>query len=261
MFNDIVTKIVEFVYGNDMESQRFYIEKICNDVRKMNPDIIYKAKGFYVPNQSYLINILGEDAFERDYGLYVNDDCIWQNKLVLPITNLIGNYVGFVGFDPFNYLASHEGKEIGQYYSYSLKNVFNKSYYLYCLPTTYEQAINNGYLIITDGIFDTLSFAQNNYLAAALLGSTLSEQILAQLRFIKKLIVAVDNDSAGSKLVDKLKIHHDNVFVLKQAQYKDADDILKSKYKKRYLQKLDVLIGQNSIKTLSLFDNDRIIKI
>lgn len=242
MINDVIDKIVQYAWNEDSDSQQFYVDKICLNVRKMESDIIRKACGLYIPNNDYISNIVGDDAFSTEAGMYAGGQCIWQNRLVLPVTDVGGKYVGFVGFDPFNYLASKEGEEIGRYYSYSPKSVFKKGDYFYCINGTFERAYNDGYVVITDGVFDTLSLAKNGINAMALMGSVLNDTLLAQLRFIDKVIIAMDNDHAGSRLVDKMRNHLDNVVVMKHQQYKDVDDVLKSEYRQVYLDELNKII-------------------
>lgn len=91
------------------------------------------------------------------------------------------------------------------YYRYSSKNIMQKGKYLYMLPGTFEKAYNDGYLCVTDGLFDTLHLEHFGYNAGALSGSSLTIEMLAQMRVIKKVIIMSDNDSAGLKLEERMK--------------------------------------------------------
>lgn len=247
-FHNIINEGIDKIYKEDYEVQSKYISIICEDVRDMKPDIVFEASGFFVPNNEYMQTFFGPKIMDIDFDCYNHEGyCRWNNQLVLPLYNLNGIIVGLVGFNPQRYLEAKETKDKTQnYYSYSNKTVFDKGKYLFCLNNVYRRALKEGYLVITDGLFDTLSLAGAGYLSAALLGSSLSEEIIVQLRFINKVILAVDNDSAGLKLAERLSKHLNNLFILKQRHTKDVDDILKTQYRDKYLNQLDALINKTT---------------
>lgn len=238
--NEISKSGIECIYEKDRKSQEYYINTICHDVRNMNPNIIWKADGIFIPNNDYLRYYFGEESTNPEYNFYdIYGECIWVNKLMFPIINVVDEIVGFVGFDPFRYLEVHEtNNALLNYYTYSTKNVMRKGDYLFCLAGTYKKALRDGYLIVTDGVFDSLSIAGEGFNSAALLGSTVTDAIAAQLRFIDRVIVPVDNDEAGIKLFEKLSVIHPNVIFVKQGKLKDADDILKTQFREKYVDGL-----------------------
>ena len=173
--------------------------------------------------------------------------------MVFPITDLAGNVVGLAGYNPHNYLQAKEtGDKSLNYYGYSNKDLFVKGNYLYCLDGVYKKALAQGYLIITDGLFDCLSLSSYGYLAAALLGSNVNEQVLAQLTFIDRIILAHDNDEAGLRLARFLTKKLNNVVCVKQKYTKDVDDLLKTSYKDNYLAMLDNIIQKKEL-AMNLF--------
>jgi len=89
-------------------------------------------------------------------------------------------------------------------------------------------------------------------LAAALLGSNVSEQVLAQLTFVDRIILAYDNDEAGLRLARFLTKKLNNVVCVKQKYTKDVDDLLKTSYKDNYLEMLNNVIQKKS-NTMNLF--------
>lgn len=255
-FHKIIDNGIQQIYENDYEVQFDYLEIICKDVRNMDTEIVERANGFYVPNNDYMKARFGPLITDTVYDCYnSNGECRWVNNVVFPLHNLNGVIVGLVGFNPVRYVQARENHDKTlNYYSYSNKNVFDKGKYLYCLDGTYRKALKEGYLIITDGLFDTLSLSSEGYLSAALLGSSLSEEIIVQLRFIKKIILAVDNDSAGMKLAERLSKYLDNLFIIKQRYTKDVDDVLKTSYKTKYLNRLNALINSDvNLKTMVVF--------
>lgn len=243
-FSELCATGIKKIYELDTASQQEYISLIATKIRKIDPKIIYKANGIFVPNSEYLLQYFGVEAMSPDYDLYNEDGtCIWHNYLVVPVRNVSNTIVGLAGFNPVKYLEAKESKDWSiTYYSYSQRKIFNKGDYLFMLPDTYKKAINS-YLIITDGFFDTLHLASYGYNAAALLGSAVSDTVYAMLRFVNRVILVSDNDDAGLQLEKKLKKHLNNVIVFQQNKTKDVDDILKTGDKEDYLKQLDTLIN------------------
>ncbi len=244
-FESMVRSGIQKIYEEDYDSQLFYVKEICDGIRKIDSQIIFDVNGFFVPNDEYVKRYFPHGIEDAEYGMYsATGMCYWNNVLVLPVTNVVGDIVGLAGYNPFHHLEAKEDESLLlNYYTYSMKSVFKKGDFLYCKPGVYKQALHQGYLIITDGIFDTLSLTAAGYLSAALLGSVITDVVAAQLRFIKKIIVAVDNDEAGNLLFDRISRFHRGTVFLKQGKQKDADDILKTGYRCGYLRTLDKCIS------------------
>ena len=243
----IIRDGINRIYASDFENQQRYIDFICNKVRHMDASVVYDAEAFFVPNKDYLIHYLGGSALDYEYGLYDQEqNCFWQENLVFPIKDVADTIVGLAGFNPRKYVEAHETHDWSlNYYSYSRKDVFHKGYYLYMMTGTYEQAIRDGYLLLVDGLFDCLSLSAEGYNAAALLGSSPTEQIIAQLRFIKKVIILSDNDDAGIKLEHALQRQLHNVVYFHQGKTKDVDELLKTDSAVKYKKQLDQMIQEN----------------
>lgn len=246
-FSIEIKRGIERIREIDQAVQDEFINIICNDVRNINPDVIKRMNAFYVPNDDYMINMFGPLIKGFDFDCYnLDGTCKWLNYLLFPITDLANTIVGFAGFNPHNYLLSKEQNDKSlNYYGYSSKHVFQKGNYLFGIEGTYKKALADGYLIITDGLFDCLSLESYGYNSMALLGSFVSDQVLSQLIFIKKIIVAHDNDEAGIKLANFLKSRLDNVMCVKQKYTKDVDGILKTSYRDQYLAMLNGIIHNN----------------
>ena len=243
-YSELVEAGVERIYREDYKSQQHYITEICQSVRNMEPEILFKARAFFVPNEDYLKFFFAPEVTSNEYDFYnIYGECQWVGRLALPITNAVDKICGLAAFDAFRYLEAHEQNDWAMnYYYYSSKRIFDKGCYLYGLPGVYKEALNKGYLILTDGVFDAISFAKEGYLAMAALGSIVTDAMAAQLRFIDRVIVAVDNDDAGIAFYEKLHKVLNNVVLFTQNVTKDADDIIKSEYKMDYLRELDKCI-------------------
>lgn len=249
LFNNVIKKGLEKIKNVDGESQNNFIKIICKDVRNMDEKVIHRADAFYVPNDQYMSIMFGDVIKNGAFDCYYFDDsCKWLNNLVFPIKNLAGVIVGLAGFNPHTYVNTKEtGDKSLNYYSYSNKEVFNKGSYLYCLEGGYKKAIKEGYLILTDGLFDCLSLESYGYNSASLLGSAVKDQILSQLIFIDKVILVHDNDLAGLKLANYLSRKLPNLVCVKQKYTKDVDDVLKTSHRDNFLVMLNNLINKKGM--------------
>lgn len=253
-FSEVIEDGIKKIYSEDRATLEHYVDTVCTQVRNMDSAILYKAEAFFVPNDQYMLEMFGPSITNPEYEVYRPDgSCIWLHNLILPVTDVIGKPVGLAGFNPVRYLEAHETQDWGiYYYMYSNKSVFDKSKFLYSVPGTLGSALEDGYIVITDGIFDTLSLAAAGINAAALLGSYLSETVAAILRFFDKVILAMDNDEAGLQLYDRLNKVLDNVILLNQGWYKDADDVLKSGRREQYIAAIQNIISNCSLKSYTI---------
>lgn len=238
MFNRIMQKGIKHIYTEMLNEQKVYIDAICKRVRNMDSSIIYKADGFFVPNQDFLRVVFGSEITNPDYDVYNKEGYTdWDNYLTFPIYNILNEIVGLVGFNPINKLKAQEEEFWSlSYYKHSSTKLMDKSKYIFMLKGTFHKALEEGYIVITDGVFDMLSGAANGLVTGALLGSTLSEEVIAQLKFIDKIYLAMDNDEAGQRLLKNLRVYCPNTRAIVQGKFKDLDDILKSQYKNKFLE-------------------------
>lgn len=238
MFNKIMQKGINKIYSEMLDDQKVFIEAICKRVRHMDSSIIYKAQGFFVPNQDFLRVVFGAEITNPEFDVYNSEGFTdWDNYLIFPMYNVLNEIVGLVGFNPINKLKSQDEEFWSlSYYKHSSSKLMDKSKYIFMLKGMFSRAINEGYIIITDGVFDMLSGAANNLVTGALLGSTLSQEVIAQLKLIDKIYLAMDNDEAGQRLLKLLRKYCPNTRAIIQGKYKDLDDILKSQYKDEFLK-------------------------
>lgn len=245
-FNEIATEGINKIWHDDAESQMHYLGIIAQ-ARGTQIESLVEADTFFVPNNSYLAayfgNIIRDPAFDC-YNL--NGECKWSNYLVIPIYNVTGEIVAFGGFNPFLYAKSHEsGANQESYYQYSSRALFKKGNYVYCENGIFERALTEGYLFVVDGIFDAISLTHAGFNAAGLMSSTVTQEILVQLRMVKRIILANDNDKAGLALKRKLSRYLKQLEVFPQGKTKDIDELLNSEYRDRTIEMLEAV--KNSV--------------
>ncbi|MEY8333088.1 toprim domain-containing protein [Lachnospiraceae bacterium 47-T17] len=242
------------IWENASVAQLRYLQIIAK-LRRVETSLLKQCDMLFIPNDEYLALHCGKDIKQYEYGCYLQSDvCIWTGHLLIPIRDVAGYVRGFAGFHPFHYAEAKETEDKSiTYYSYSAKDVFPKSKYLYCPGNCYERAIKDGYIFLVDGIFDAASLWYAGFNAAALMGSIPTEYILMQLRFIRRVILISDNDEAGYRLYINLKRQLDNVALLKQGGTKDADELLKSKKREEFVQLLKTIVLGDDLIRISVF--------
>ena len=231
MLTDIYSTAYDRVQSECGAEQREFLRVIA-EARDMPLDWLDGTNCMFIPNNEFMLEFFGEHIL--NYDCYRNGICIWNNALIFPIRDVVDSVVGLAGFFPFDYLDP----DVGNYYAYSSQSVFKKGNYLYFPKKNLKDAIHDGYLFITDGMFDAIAISAHGFNAAAMMGSTVTPIILMQLRLVKKVIVVADNDSAGYKLYDRLHRVLSNVLLFKQGFNKDIDGALKSEHKDEVLNML-----------------------
>lgn len=231
---------IEKIYSNDFEQQSHFINTICNEVRGIDLKILFDMKAFYVPNDDYMMEYFGPSIQSASFDCYdYLGNCKWKYHLVIPIRDVLGNVVGFSGYNPYVDIAN-KNKKLGveldkdvleltkmARYKESSSIVMDKSKLFIC-PLTLEKAINDGYIILVDGFFDSISIANEGFNSISILGSTVSQYMVFCLSLVKHIYVAHDNDSAGKKVFNLIKSKHPSVYSIVQSKCKDIDDFIKT---------------------------------
>lgn len=242
---------VETIWTIDREMQTDCLEKLSSQVRNVtDPDIIEKdvqmlksLGAFFVPDDYYLTDLLGERITQFKYGIYRGSEmCTLAERLAVPLRRMNGTIFGFVGYsDKSVELSIDEDEETGatnmleeevsqrSKYLYPPKHVYEKAKYLYCEPSWFRSAIEKGYVAITDGLFDTIRLNQNGIPAVSICGSALSRWHVLYLSFIKNKIIIADNDNAGARLAGDCRKLMPECKQISFPNNKDIDDVLKTK--------------------------------
>lgn len=234
---------IKRIYEEDFENQKHFIDVICEKVREgMNPQILFDVNAFFVPNKDYMKQFFGPEITLSNWDCYdVFGDCKWTGHLLVPIRDIDGKVRGFSGYNPAVTLEKKNDNsdrvfEKMSKYKESAKTLLDKSRFFLC-PLGFKKAMEDGYIILVDGFFDSLSVAGVGYNSMALLGSSLTDEIKFCLSFIDRIYVAYDNDLAGDKLYKTIKRSFPNCFYIKQSKCKDIDEFSK-KYPSEFIEGL-----------------------
>lgn len=240
---------VKKIWKEDSASQIHFLE-VLKTIRYADVDYLKSLGVFFVPNQDYLYKYFGKDSLSLSMDFYSGDGtCKWLGTYMIPIRGVNKEIVGFTGFNPASNLIYMDNEingtdlEIPVKYIISSKTVFDRLNYFLC-PMGIMNAIKDEYIVIVDGVFDSLTLASNGINVAALLGSDVSEQLLYQLSFVKNIFVANDNDDAGLRLLNIIQTRFSKAVQIKQSKTKDLDEFI-TKYGPRDL-KYKIMNSMNS---------------
>lgn len=231
-FDAIIKNGIDKIYSQDYPATEHRIKAVAK-LRKMDYKIMIDAKAFFVPNDEYMKIFFGSFITTPEFDCYdqSGDVCYWLGYLVFPIYNALDEIVGLVGFNPINKEKAQQPEFWSlSYYRHSSKKLMDRKKFLFGMKGLYLRALNEGYIILTDGVFDTINGAAHGLVTGALLGSYFGLELIAILKFIPIVYLAVDDDQAGLQLLDRLKEYLPNIRAIRHNVGKDLDDILKSEY-------------------------------
>lgn len=226
--NRLYHKLVGEVYSDDAQSQYYYLSMI-EEQRKIPVDYLMRRGALFIPNNDYIRHYLGAEADTWGVGLYEGEFCPWALFVILPITDLLGDVVGLVGWDAQNkYKEISEGVQGLPMYKVSSKLTFaREKYFLTDLDVLKEQ-FDSRTLFVVDGVFDSVSLNYRGIPAISLLGSSVSQEVLYFMRWFKHVYTIQDNDSAGTKLYFRLKKALPRVSRVFQGKMKDIEELLRT---------------------------------
>lgn len=243
--NEAWEQLYKAAMSRGRESQINYLSLIAEKLRNIPTQYLIDEQALFIPNDDYVVNMAGSLAMQDSCGFYYSGESTWSNYLIFPIIGMDSTVKGIGGFNPMLYLQAHETGDFSTpYYSYSAKSLFPKGDYLFWGPDGFIKAYRAGYVVLVDGMFDAIQLRGNGYCAAALMGSSVTESLVAQLRFFNKVIVISDNDTAGNKLESLLKRELKHCVYLRQGYDKDVDGAIKKGHKEEVFSVLNRMIEE-----------------
>ena len=146
-------------------------------------------------NKGYLLKYKAINTLFGD-NLVRFDKC-YQKRLIIPIKDILGNFVSYIGVNAFSKKAK-----------YLFKRGFNKRFYFYSIITL----INFNHkkpLYICEGVRDVWSLHKMGYQAVALLGCNISEYQIKVIDWLMRnggvVVIAMDDDDVGLNATNKIK--------------------------------------------------------
>lgn len=199
----------------------FLVEKAISYYRtqlKLSPTAIQYLKDRGISSKVVNEFQIGYAPSNPEYGYSYHD------RIMIPIRNNWGEFVAFTGrtiiSDSPKYLNSWESPE---YQKYRL---------LFGYYESLSHIINSGEAILVEGQFDLLTLWQNgvkNVVASS--GKFTPEQARVLSRYTTKVIIAMDNDSAGDKIAIKAKRYLEDMEVtttVLKLPVKDPDEYIRA---------------------------------
>lgn len=225
--HELYQRLVQEVYEDDLNAQMYYLSMI-EDQRRIPMEYLLEREMLFIPNNEYIHHYLGRDADSYGCGLYGDTQCLWTLFAVIPVMDLTEEIVGLTGWDAqHKYTELSEGEQGLSMYKVSSKMVFTKEKYFLTDVSLLKHTFNNRVVFITDGVFDSISLNYHGIPAIALLGSTVSREVLYFLRWFNAVYVCSDNDRAGITLYNTLKKSLSNVYRVLQNRTKDIEELLR----------------------------------
>ena len=220
--------VIDTVYAKNGDIQRIVLTKIAQNIRGINEKLIplvvddWVSNGmFFVSNDRYIRNTIGEWISNPIYHLYSYSMCYLAGRLAMPMRTLMGEVIGFIGYSSQG--ATDDISFIK--YLYPSVDSFSKGRYIYLEKDEWLKAYDEQVIAIVDGLFDKRMLNMLGIPACSLCGSNLTEYHKLYLNRIKHKVVVADNDSAGRKLADVCKKELGAVEML-HTKTKDIDGLI-----------------------------------
>lgn len=192
----------------------------------MNPGFQYLLNRNIDANdmQKWEIGYCGEDGLS---SYTFPDDAYkaivpkFKNSILIPVRDMYGEGLGLYArlLNPIGEQTKHNG------------TIWKKSEHLFGLDKAWKSMLELGYCYLVEGQFDCIACVKFGYTNTVAIGGTAFSYEHACLlsRFVTKVFVVLDNDSAGQnatiKVINKLKEF--NIQGIMVALEKDPDEMLR----------------------------------
>ena len=188
--HDLLTFLVETIASQpDQQGYRNAVAKL----RKIDVCHFDRINAFYVPNEDYLREIVGETNYTNlDLGFISGKgNSPLKERFVFPCYNNKGKVVGLVGYD--NLSANYK-------YLLSTTLGFDKSLVTYGYENL-ERIYSEDYIIFVEGIMDYFRLLSLGYPVFCLQGVILFDTHLRIAKRVSNTITLLDSDKAGISAV------------------------------------------------------------
>ena len=205
-------EIVEYFKNEDYYKQS--IEVAFVKERQLPWSVAIEHDIFFV-NDGLAAGVLPEWMQHDSLGLVKFNRVVYAGRLVYPVKDVLGQVMGFCGWDKFEKPKYLDSKNHG----YKAKQTT-----LYGMEKIEEYYKSNKPVFITEGIVCCLYLRSKGYQALALLGSYMTPYIIQiLLRFGSRLVVVPDCDEAGDSFVRQCKWNLKKAIIVQVKYGKDID--------------------------------------
>lgn len=185
--------------GYFSEHQRKMIEDLELGFASINhsEDKDIYINGFYGVNPiNFANNIAGNapNAVKESFLVTKNGNFLLDNRFIIPVEDLAGNYVALIGYYPDQ-----------RKYITAATPFFSKEALFFNYRKAYEMAWKetNGVVCLVEGIFDSLSMTSIGIPCMATMGATVSVAKGELLKHFNKVIGIPDADKVGRASLDR----------------------------------------------------------
>ena len=252
---DLATKYYQNNLNSTMgKDAREYLKN-----RKLGEDVIKEFEiGLSLPNRDDLTKLLVGKKYSistlNDIGLSSNEHDMYIDRIMFPLKDIYGHYVGFSG-------RIYKDSNTSKYVNTKESPIFKKSELLYHYEEAREEARNAHSIIVMEGFMDVIrasTIGVRN--TVALMGTALTkEQIALIKRLSNNIILCLDGDDPGVNATLK----NGELFLKEGVEVKvlplpnpdDPDSFIMNNGKERFLSLLENAISFSDFKIDKLKEN------
>ena len=219
-------------YFRAMDYHQHACKLFLEDTREL-PSTVESEYEVFCVDENTPIGSLPDWMKSESLGFVRGNFIPQSGRCVFPVKDVLGQVMGFVGWDPTcepKYLDSKN-------YGYKAKATT-----LFGMEKLPEYYMSNEPVFITEGLMCTVYLRCQGFQAMASLGSWLTPYVIQILkRFGSRLIAIPDNDETGDKYVKQLKRALPKACVMQVTKGKDIDGcrrLEEHKYEEQLLRDL-----------------------
>lgn len=244
--NSILKEGISRVWREDSEYQKSILTQILSEDRAvcdwMIPlylEYFEKTGMFYNPTSNYMIEVFGAAIQNVEYGVFTPTGVNrYERRLMMPLEFFDETICGFVGYSAVN-TDKNIGKTIK--YLYPDKSILKKGKVMFITREELAKSNKDGYICITDGLFDKITLQALDINAGSCCGSAITSIHKIALNQVKKKIIIPDNDPAGTSFLNKFyELYGTDCKACIQTEENDIDEYLRSGiYTEQFLDKFE----------------------
>lgn len=189
---DIITKV------SDSKPNRMLLDRFVKKYRRTEDEYatekiveeLATRGAIYTPTDDYIEKAFGAKMKEHFKEFYQNKENELLGCLAVPIFTLNDTHLGFIQNRPKSQVK----------YKYPESYISKKSTMLFMLSKSFIKALERGYIILVEGVFDEIFITALDEPGCGINGTTLNIQLASIINLIPNKIVIADNDVAGSRM-------------------------------------------------------------